>query len=120
MNRVVHFEIHAPDPDAAQRFYHAVFGWSFTAWQGDEEYWLVSTGEGEGINGGLMRSRDGQGRTVNAIQVESVDQCVRRVEANGGTIVVPKMPIPGVGWVAYAIDPGGVIFGMYQHDPSAA
>ena len=27
MNRVVHFEIHAADPERAARFYGEVFGW---------------------------------------------------------------------------------------------
>jgi predicted enzyme related to lactoylglutathione lyase len=40
-------------------------------------------------------------------------------EANGGTIVVPKMPIPGVGWLAYARDTEGSIFGIHQADPTA-
>ena len=28
-NRVVHFEIHADDLDAAMKFYGEVFGWTF-------------------------------------------------------------------------------------------
>ena len=37
----------------------------------------------------------------------------------GAVIAVPKMPIPGVGWLAYAKDPEGNIFGMMQPDPAA-
>jgi uncharacterized protein len=32
---------------------------------------------------------------------------------------VPKMPIPGVGWLAYIKDTEGNILGMMQPDPSA-
>ena len=39
--------------------------------------------------------------------------------AAGGQIVVPKMAIPGVGWVAYGMDPHGVLFGIYRQDESA-
>ena len=39
--------------------------------------------------------------------------------ASGGTIALPKMPIPGVGWLAYLKDTEGNIFGMMQPDPSA-
>lgn len=42
-----------------------------------------------------------------------------KIEAHGGTIVVPKMPIPGVGWLAYAKDTEGSIFGIHQADPTA-
>ena len=43
MPRVVHFEIHAQDPERAVRFYERVFGWSAQRW-GSEEYWLLTTG----------------------------------------------------------------------------
>ncbi len=36
------------------------------------------------------------------------------------TEAVPLTPIPGVGWLAYAMDPDGNLFGMMQPDPSAA
>jgi uncharacterized protein len=55
MPRVVHFEIHANDPDAAAKFYSAVFGWNVTKWERPVGYWLVSTGEGRGIDGGIVR-----------------------------------------------------------------
>ncbi len=119
MNRPVHFELHAPDPQAAMRFYEQVFGWQFQSWQGDEQYWLVQTGEGEGINGGLMRSRDGQPRTVNTIAVDDVDAYAGKVTQAGGQVVVPKCTIAGVGYVAYCTDPGGLIFGIFQSDPRA-
>jgi predicted enzyme related to lactoylglutathione lyase len=42
------------------------------------------------------------------------------VVANGGAVAVPKMAIPGVGWLAYCTDPEGNIFGLMQDDPNAA
>ena len=120
MNRVAHFEIHAPDPSTVVPFYERVFGWKVAKWEGPVEYFLVTTGEGgPGINGGILRSKDGQPRTVNTVRVHSVDEYVARVPQHGGEIVVPKMAIPGVGWVAYAKDPGGVLIGIYEHDQSA-
>ena len=41
-------------------------------------------------------------------------------EANGATVVVPKMPVPGVGWLVYCKDTEGNIFGMMQADTNAA
>ena len=32
---------------------------------------------------------------------------------------LPKMPIPGVGWLAYLKDTEGNVFGLMQSDPSA-
>ena len=57
MPRVVHFEIHAGDPDRAVNFYKTLFGWNFQKWEGPMEYWLVTTGSDDqpGINGGLYK-----------------------------------------------------------------
>jgi predicted enzyme related to lactoylglutathione lyase len=118
-NRIVHFEIHSTDPEKALAFYSACFGWKANQW-GGEDYWLITTGEGEpGIDGGLMRSRDGQPRTVNTLQVDDVDAAVATVLENGGQVALPKMPIPGVGYVAYCIDPTGNLFGVYHSDRTA-
>ena len=120
MPRVVHFEIHADDPERAMRFYGDVFGWTFQRF-GGEEYWLVHTGEAgaPGIDGGLMRRRDPAGAVYNTIDVPSVDEWVGRLTGAGGTLVVPKMSIPGVGWLAYFKDPEGNVHGIFQNDPAA-
>jgi predicted enzyme related to lactoylglutathione lyase len=56
---------------------------------------------------------------VNTLQVASVDEYTAKVTAAGGQVVVPKFPIRGLGWVAYCVDPGGVLFGIHHEDPSA-
>jgi predicted enzyme related to lactoylglutathione lyase len=120
MNRVVHFEIPADQPERAVSFYSNVFGWQFQKWDGPIPYWMVLTGQdGPGINGGLMpRQNPGQGPT-NVIDVASVDASAAAVQSNGGQIVVPKMAVPGIGWLVYCTDPEGNIFGMMQNDPGA-
>ena len=126
MPRVVHFEIHAESPARAIKFYTDLFGWKFDKFGGDEEYWLITTGPKEqtGINGGLIKRRgtiDGQAviAYVCTVDVASLDAAVAKAVACGGTNVVPKMPIPGIGWLAYCKDTEGNIFGMMQPDPSA-
>jgi predicted enzyme related to lactoylglutathione lyase len=51
--------------------------------------------------------------------VPNVDEYVAKATANGGTIALPKMPVQGVGWLAYCKDTEGNIFGLMQMDPSA-
>lgn len=121
MHRIVHFEIHAPDPKTAMDFYTANFGWKFTRFPGPMEYWIADTGDPKtpGINGGLMKSQSGQPLVVNTIEVADVDAAVAKALKTGGTLALAKMPIPGVGWLAYCKDPAGNIFGVYKNDPSA-
>jgi predicted enzyme related to lactoylglutathione lyase len=126
MPRVVHFEIHANEPQRAIEFYSRLFGWTFQKWEGPMDYWLVTTGPDSqpGINGGLIQRRPGQhGDIVMAyvctVDVPALDETLRAATAGGATVVVPKMPVPGVGWLAYCKDTEGNVFGVMQTDPSA-
>jgi predicted enzyme related to lactoylglutathione lyase len=128
MSRVIHFEIHAEQPERAVKFYVGLFGWEVTKWSGPQDYWLIKTGpDGQpGINGGLLRRRGPapvENQAVNAfactIAVTSIDDTIKAIPTHGGINVVPKMAIPGVGWLAYAKDPEGNIFGIMQADATA-
>jgi predicted enzyme related to lactoylglutathione lyase len=52
--------------------------------------------------------------------VSSIDDAIAKITSQGGTIVLPKMPVPGVGWLVYAKDTEGNIFGSLQSDHNAA
>ncbi len=131
MSRVTHFEIHATRPQELIESYSALLGWKFTQWA-PMEYWLVETGPPEkpGINGGLLPRR-GAGPLPDQAVVSYV--CTAEVDALDATLAksgdlgavpavlaVPKMAIPGVGWLAYIKDPDGNILGLMQRDPTAA
>jgi predicted enzyme related to lactoylglutathione lyase len=56
---------------------------------------------------------------VNTISIANVDESLQTIEKGGGVCVVPKMAVPGVGWLAYCKDTEGHIFGIMQMDASA-
>ncbi len=119
-NRVTHFEIPSDNPEQSMAFFKKAFGWNFMQF-GTEPYWLAMTGDEKspGINGGIMKKRDPNQPCVNSISVVNVDEAIRNIESAGGTIVVPKMAIPGIGWLAYFKDPDGYIHGIMQDDKEA-
>ncbi len=128
MARVTQFEIHATDPEILATFYAGIFGWQFGRWSGPMEFWSIITGSDAepGINGGLVRRRGAralEGQAVNAyvctVTVSSVADTLSRATELGGTIALPRMPIPGIGWLGYFKDPDGNIVGVTQPDPSA-
>ncbi len=122
MARVIHFEINADQPQRAADFYQGVFGWKITKWEGPQDYWLISTGEAPepGIDGAIT-GRMGPGiQTVNTASINDLDEAVARVLERGGQIVMPRMAVTGIGYLAYCQDTEGNIFGMMQMDPSAA
>jgi len=45
---------------------------------------------------------------------------VSAITTAGGQLAVPKMPIPGMGYLAYCTDPEGTMFGVMESDPAAA
>jgi predicted enzyme related to lactoylglutathione lyase len=127
MSRPTHFEIHASQPGRAIAFYERIFGWTFKQW-GDEEYWLIATGpvDEPGIDGGLVPRRgDGPeyGGEVNAfvvtVQVDDLDATVKLITEAGGDVRMPRMPVPGVGWLAYFADTEGNLLGAMERDESA-
>jgi predicted enzyme related to lactoylglutathione lyase len=115
MNRPVFFEIPTQNAERAQAFYSTLFGWTFNKYEGMDNYWLISTGEGPGIDGGLMAR---PGPVTNTCDVPSLSKAIETVEANGGKVVVQPQTIPGVGTLAYCTDPDGNIFGIIE--PPAA
>lgn len=128
MSRVIHFEIQAEQPERAIQFYSTLFDWKFQQYSGGMPYWLISTGPKDepGIDGGLLPRRGGKpvdGASVNCyvctVDVASVDAAIKNAVDAGGVNVVPKMPVPGVGWLAYCKDTEGNIFGVMQNDPAA-
>ena len=122
MSRVIHFELPAEDPERAITFYEKTFGWRFDKWDGPVEYWLITTGPEDqpGIDGGMGRRTDPSTGTENTIGVDSVDDALGKVVANGGEVIRPKSAVPGVGWMAYCKDTEENTFGLMELDPSVA
>jgi uncharacterized protein len=119
MNRIVHFEMEADKPERAAEFYKKVFGWKFTEWDGSpEKYWMIDTGKGDGIGGGLSKKR-GKQHVVNTIDVASVSRYVKKIKENGGEIIMEKTSIPGVGYMANFKDTEKNIFGIIEYNKKA-
>lgn len=127
MSRVVHFEIHASTPQELIHFYTDLLGWKFNKW-GEIDYWLIETGPSDqpGIDGGLLprptcsgRSEQWMNAFVCTAQIDSLDTTLDKAMALGAEIALPKMPVPGIGWLAYIKDPDGNVLGLLQPDVQA-
>jgi len=115
VQRVIHFEIYTDDPEAGQPFYRDVFGWKFKKFKGGPvEYWLVTTGDYKdaGINGGLLRPREDQvpARSIQLPSRRWRETWWKRLRAEDGD--------SEMGWLAYAQDPAGNVFGLMEPDTS--
>jgi len=127
-NLVVHFEIHASEPQKLVDFYSTLLGWKFDRY-GETPYWVINTGDGAidnhaaipglGINGGLverMGPKPEVGASVNGcnfvVGVDDVDGLMRRGVELGGTEALAAQDWPGVGRGGYLLDPDNNVFGL--------
>jgi uncharacterized protein len=66
------------------------------------------------INGGIMNRTKDTPAPVITIQVGSVDESLKKVEAEGGTTVQPRTEIPNMGAFAYFKDSEGNTLGLWE------
>jgi len=133
-NPIVHFEIPADDVERAQAFYTKTFGWKINTFEmpadsstGGDPYYGVTTAESDEngrpknpgeINGGLMKRKMPGQPFMNYIQVDSIDQSLETIKANGGDIKLPKTEIaPNMGWIGAFMDTEGNMMGLHELPP---
>lgn len=123
MDGVVHFEIPVDDLERAKAFYGTVFDWELQSIPEMQYTTITTTPMDEqtmrptspgAINGGLMDRSDRTPSPVITIGVDSVEEALKKVEAEGGTVVTPSTPIPGMGAFGYFKDPEGNVMGLFQ------
>jgi predicted enzyme related to lactoylglutathione lyase len=123
MRSVVHFEIPADDVARAKGFYSSVFDWKLQDMP-EMEYTVVQTTEVDdetqmptspgAINGGLVRRSDEVPVPVLTVDVDSIDQALKQVQAAGGRVVRERTEIPGMGAYAYFTDTEGNTVGLWE------
>ena len=129
MRQVVHFEIPTDDMGRASEFYRSIFGWQLMDMSGQGmDYTLAMTTpvndqqqptEPGAINGGMMKRSDDTPAPVITIDVESIDETLKQVEASGGSTVAPRQEIPGMGAFAYFKDSEGNVLGLWETTPAS-
>lgn len=122
MAKVVHFEIPFDNKERAMKFYTESFGWRLTDMP--QMNYVVAQSvdvddnqmprEPGAINGGLFqRPKEAPSPTIY-VDVKSVDEAIKKVQAAGGKVVTPNTPIPGMGAYARVSDTEGNIIGLFQ------
>jgi predicted enzyme related to lactoylglutathione lyase len=125
MRKVVHFELPADDIPRAKQFYDSVFGWGLQDVEG-MDYTTITTvpvdesqmpTEPGAINGGLVSRSDEVNVPVFTVDVDSIDDTMKNVEAAGGSPVRPRTEIPGMGAYGYFRDTEGNVVGLWETPP---
>lgn len=122
-----YFDLTVRDLGAARCFFESALGWRFERFPMPYEYYRIQAGPPDepGIDGGIGAladvsvGSDAPGTTLT-MPVSDLDAALARVTRAGGRVIEPRMPIPGVGWYATCAEPGGLMFGLIQADPSVS
>ena len=112
---VVHWELWSKDPQKISSFYAKIFDWQVQHVP-ELNYRLVQTGGQGGINGGVAQPQEGPwpGNMAFYIDVDDLGPYCDRIREAGCKIVVERMEIPNMGWIALFEDPDGRVMGMWQ------
>jgi uncharacterized protein len=123
MDKVVHFEIPTDDPERARSFYGPVFEWRLQPMEGYDYTIVVATPVDDqtqmptvpgAINGGMRQRRPETPAPLIVIQVDSIDESLKKVETEGGTTVTPRTEMAGMGAFAYFKDSEGNVIGLWE------
>jgi predicted enzyme related to lactoylglutathione lyase len=125
MDKVVHFEVPVDDEARAKEFYGSIFDWDLDSADmgGGVTYTTVGTvatdekmlpKEPGAINGGLMKRTADTPSPVITIQVDSIDDSLKKIEAGGGSTIQPRTAIPSMGAFAYFNDSEGNVMGLWE------
>ena len=108
----VHIEIASENPSRTRKFLEDVFAWKF---EDIPEMNYTTYDAGSGPGGGLMSPMQGQPPGIlNYVLSNDIDRDIERIENAGGSIIVPKMEIPNMGWWAGFKEPTGLMLALYQ------
>lgn len=104
-------ELHTPEPEVARSFYGRLFGWTFDDRSTSREARAVKNG---GLVAAIASGPDAPATWNTYLNVADVDAAAARVEAGGGTLLTPPQDTGGEARTAFAADPTGATFGLWQ------
>lgn len=114
-----HIEFVSNDVNATTTFMNTLFGYEFQD-MGNEAgpyHTFGKDGRGGAVRP-VMENEPGPGTTAY-VGVDNLDEAITKAEENGATLMVPKQPVPTMGWFAWIQAPGGVVLALWQDDANA-
>lgn len=107
-------QLTTPDLEGAKAFYSELFGWRFEEEQEDgSSYWGIY--QDDRLNAGMMLLTPEMEMPPHWLVYfghDDLDGASARIGDSGGTIMLPKMAVPG-GEIVVAHDGQGAVFGLF-------
>lgn len=109
---IAHIEIPSTDLDKSKDFFKKIFNWEFKPF--GTGYLIFNNHKG--IMAGLRKVNviaEGDS-TVFHVNVNNIDEILKKADESGGSVKRNKTVIPAMGWYALINDPDGNTIGLYQ------
>ena len=124
LGRPLWFELMTSDPNAAERFYRSVVGWSAAPFEGSPQPYTMFQRSGDIPVGGLMTTPEGMNAPpfwAMYIGVPKLEEGAQAIERLGGGQCSPVIDVPTVGRMQMMKDPQGAAFYIYEpvNEPQA-
>jgi uncharacterized protein len=118
---LTHFALNADDVEATKTFYERALGWTFRPW-GPPDFYQIQTGTDDepGVKGALQQRRELIDGTPTigvepTFEVDDLDAAMAAVLAEGGTTLMERFTIDGVGHLMFFRDPAGNAVGLIEY-----
>ncbi|WP_037576100.1 VOC family protein [Phaeacidiphilus oryzae] len=110
-------DILTPDPEGAQRFYSAVLGWEFQDLGEEMGHYTMCLVKGQPVAAMMAPTPEMEGMSPEwnvYLATSDIGGALERVAAAGGQVALAAQEVPGAGTMAFAVDPAGGSFGLWQ------
>lgn len=110
-------ELASERPAETRRFLEAAFGWTFQERPMPRGTYLAFAVPGGGTGGIRPTQPTESPSTISYVRVPNLEAARTRVEAAGGTVVLPRVDVPGMGSFFWFQVPGGPVLACWQDAP---
>lgn len=106
-------QLTSQDAETAKTFYQKVYGWTNKDFGEGGGNWVFQVGESPAA--GLLTAPEGvPTHWLTYVAVADVDASRAKAVELGATVMLEKMPIPGMGHISVVTDSSGITFGLFQ------
>ena len=110
-------DLTTPDLKAAEDFYRPLLGWQFQDTGPEHEHYTMCLVSGKPVAALMLPPQAGQGMPSMwnvYLSTSDLDAVHHRIAEAGGKPVMGPHDVPGAGRMAFAFDPAGASFGLWQ------
>lgn len=113
-------DLSTSDPAAAQAFYGALFGWSYTEVPTGDQGVYIMAAKGDHVAAGMMQQAPQQAEMGippfwnTYVTCRDIEGTLGKVDAAGGSVMMPAMDVMDAGRMAVIVDPTGAVIALWD------